>query len=273
MNSLVRHTETTKNRCNSIQLATVAITLLIPMTAASSDTVKICDDLGEWPPFTYFARANGEATTEIKGFTVSLVDRIFTEAGINYSIELLPWKRCLSGVETGTYNMLLNATYNDDRAKIFLFSEAHSTITPNVFFLKSSFPDGPKVEKKADLKNYKIGGIHGYNYDYYGLTENDVINKGIYNYESLVTQLNRGHISIFVENLEILAGFKLVGKNYLEYNMGHKPIKDMPPTPVYMLFNKSNRGEQLKQLIDSKLPTLSGGDQLTTFMTEADKKQ
>lgn len=168
--------------------------------------------------------------------------------------------------------MLLNATYNEERERIFLFSDAHSIITPSVFFLKSAYPNGPQIQFKADLKNYRVGGIHGYNYDYYGLDENDVKNKGVYNYEALIQLLKRGHASIFVENVEILAGFHLVGKNYLEDSIGYKKIEDMPPTPVYMLFHKGDTGRKLKALIDQKIPLWSGGAQLSRFMKENELK-
>lgn len=256
---------------NSLKIVTITSSVFamgMSLATTAAETVKICDDLGEWPPFTYFARHKGEPTQEVQGFTVELVNKVFTEAGISYSIDLLPWKRCLAAVESGSYQMLLNATYNEEREKIFLFSDAHSYITPSVFFLKSAYPDGPQIQVKADLKNYRVGGIHGYNYDYYGLSETDVKNKGVYNYEALVQLLKRGHASIFVENVEILAGFHLVGKNYLEDSIGYKKIEDMPPTPVYMLFNKGEAGKRLKALIDQKLPLLSGSEHLSRFMKE-----
>jgi hypothetical protein len=57
-----------------------------------------------------------------------------------------------------------------------------------------------------------------------------------------------------------------VGKNYLEDGIGYKKIEDMPPTPVYMLFNKGQTGKQLKSLIDQKIPLWSGSEQLSRFM-------
>lgn len=248
--------------------ALLFIALSTTADMALSDTIKICDDIGEWPPFTYFARENGEMTTEVLGYTVNLIDKIFKDAGLEYSIDLLPWKRCLASVESGSHHMLLNATYNEKRAETFLFSDAHSTITPSVFFLKSTFPEGLKIKSKSELKKYRIGGIHGYNYDYYGLDESDIISKGIYNYEALIAQLKREHVSVFVENYEILTGFKLVGKKYLEQSIGSAPIEDMPPTPVYMLFNKGKTGERLKSIIDKQLPILSGSEYLTKYMSE-----
>jgi len=224
--------------------------------ASVSGPIRICDDLGEWPPFVYFERQNGVKSDQLGGMSVKLVQIIMGHYNLEYSLELLPWKRCLMGVQEGRYHMLLNATENEERLKNYWPSVAYSQISPYYFFLQGQ-QSAPTIKRREDLANYRVGGILGYNYEYYGLHENQVTTQGIYNYENLLARLQLGQFDIFVENIEILAGFNAVGEPYLlRKNLAYRPIPGMPPTEIYMLFTRNEEGKELRNRVNQVIEIL-----------------
>ncbi len=87
-----------------------------PTAPLSGSLVGICDDVAEWPPYTYYHRENGRKTGEVRGNSLRVVEAIFARHGIRYEIQLLPWRRCLLEVAGGTrFQMLLSATSNPNR--------------------------------------------------------------------------------------------------------------------------------------------------------------
>ncbi|MCP5160199.1 MAG: transporter substrate-binding domain-containing protein [Hahellaceae bacterium] len=219
-------------------------------------SLQVCDDAGEWPPFVYLERMDGQKTSKVAGLSVSLIHQIADPLGIQLNIELLPWKRCLQGVKDGKYHMLLNATVNDERREEYLISNQHSQTTPYYFYINGKVVS-QKLARRADLGLYRVGGIHGYNYSYYGLEAKDVQSQGIYNYGKLIHRLQAGEFDLFVENYEILAGFSALGENYLETKgLAYAPIPEMSSTGIHMMFTKSPVGEELKHLVDEGLTRL-----------------
>ena len=102
-------------------------------------TIRICDDGGEWAPFTYFMRNNGVKTNKIVRFSVDVIQQIFAKYKIPYTSDLPPWKRCLSGVEKGTkYDMFLSGVKNPEREKKYHISESYYVTTPHYYWSKGS---------------------------------------------------------------------------------------------------------------------------------------
>jgi len=89
---------------------------------------------------------------------------ILTKHAIPYTIELLPWKRCLAELETGDkYLMALSASENPDRDKLFWFRTA--TIKPiTTCFTQGQHPDGVQGAWASRSDSYRLGGIKGYAY-------------------------------------------------------------------------------------------------------------
>jgi polar amino acid transport system substrate-binding protein len=126
----------------SVVLKLAALLLLFisdvrPISALELErkTVQICGDVAEWPPFFYFKRVDGEATTEVVGFTVDVLDEILGKHGVAFEIKMLPWKRCLFEVERGEkYQVALDATYSEERGQKYHFSESHYATVPYYFY-------------------------------------------------------------------------------------------------------------------------------------------
>ncbi|OZG74216.1 hypothetical protein BTA51_04140 [Hahella sp. CCB-MM4] len=213
--------------------------------------VRICDDVSEWPPFIYYVREKGKKSAELQGVAYEVVERAFSQYHLPFDIQLMPWKRCLQAVKKADIHMLLVATLNEEREKSYWLSEVYGQTTPYYFYMENHLPQ-PVINRRSDLARYRVGGILGYNYSYYGLDDKKVENQGIYNYRHLLARLKSGQIDLFVENYEILAGFRAIGESYLQTpNLSYRPIPGMPATDIYMMFTKSEQGWLLRELIDS----------------------
>ncbi len=223
--------------------------------AGIQSPIRVCDDIAEWPPFIYKDRNSRSTKTIVKGLSVDVIKDILSTQELKMDLELLPWKRCLSELERGhLYDMLLNASYSQERAEKYLFSIAYYTVTPHYFYSKKHYPNGLNILAKENLSQYRVGGMLGYNYSYWGLQEADVETSGIYSFEVLISRLHHGTIDLFVENYEVIAGFSKVGRPLLvDKNLHYERVPDMEPTPFYMMFSRTPRGEALRKLVNTGL--------------------
>lgn len=235
-------------------------------TASASPSIRICDDGAEWPPYTYYQRVEGQKTAEVTGYAVEVIRAIFEPRGIAFQVELLPWSRCLAEVETGiNYQMLLNASYSEERAQKYYLSRAFYTTNSYYFYSKRQHPTGLTVPDKASLQNYKVCGILGYNYTAYGVTEIDDI--GVTNYAVLLSKLHAGRCDLFLEKLEIMAGFTVTGENYLaDPDLGYAPVPETAPAPFYMMFPRTEQGLALRDLVDEGLAELEQTGSLQSLL-------
>lgn len=239
----------------------VAATAVPPTIAADLSVVHICDDIGEWPPYSYYKRVNGEKTTEVTGYAVDVAQEILSQHDLSFTVELLPWKRCLDGVEAGQeYQMVFNASYNEERAQKYYISDQFYVMNSYYFYSKKQHPDGLSISGVADLKNYQVCGVLGYNYDEYDVPE---IDTGATDYVSLIGKVQAGRCDLFIEKYEGIAGFSLIGKDFLgDPDLGYAPIADTKPTAFYMMFPKNEQGLELKTMIDTGLKELQASGRL-----------
>jgi polar amino acid transport system substrate-binding protein len=95
----------------SFRLLAAAMFLLVaaPCRAVLPAVINVCDDSAEWPPYTYFERSNGTRTNVLTGFSVEYLRRVMDHAHLRFTIDLIPWQRCMAEVQEGQYAMLLNA--------------------------------------------------------------------------------------------------------------------------------------------------------------------
>ena len=226
----------------------------VPPTAvpATDTVIHICDDGSEWPPYSYYERVNGEKTDKVVGFMVDVVSEIFGKNGVVFTVELLPWQRCQDEVKRGeAYQMLLNASYNEERAQNYHMSQIAYVTNSYYFYSTQNHPAGLEVKDKADLKNFRVCGILGYNYDEYDVPE---IDTGTADMTALIEKLHAGRCDLFIEKLEIMSGFTVMGNDILGGGqLGYAPIVGTEPAPFYLMFAKNEQGLELKNMVDAGL--------------------
>jgi polar amino acid transport system substrate-binding protein len=233
-----------------------AIQLYSTTVIAAPEPVNICEDAGGWPPFIY--QPPESPALAPAGLSVDIADIVFKKLNLNYRITLLPWKRCLHEVEKGNrYVMILNASFNKQRAAMFHFTQAYYEIKPYYFYSRKTHPNGLDIGVLKDLHRFRVGGILGYNYSYYGLADDQIINTGIYNLEALLGRLHGNQYDLVLENYEVVAGFFLLRDAMREFaTLGAAPVPELPPTPFHMIFSKTPDGLILHRKVDAVLSEL-----------------
>ena len=115
-----------------------------------ADTYTVVTD--EWAPFY------GEKVPD-NGYLTQIVKAAFEASGHTLTHSWMPWKRAITEAERGSYQVLMGAYYNEERAKIFEYSKP-ITQTQVVFFEQKG--SNIKYSSLKDLSNYKIGVVRGY---------------------------------------------------------------------------------------------------------------
>jgi polar amino acid transport system substrate-binding protein len=243
----------------------------VPARAPAINSISICEDQNEWPPYSYFRRVNGKKTTALTGYAVDVIDKIFTRRGISYKIDMIPWSRCLAVTSLGEqYAMVLNLSYNPERVKSFMLSRAYYATTAFYYYSRRSHPNGLDISSLADIKKYRVCGVQGYNYESYGLTRGEV-DQGATNFPSLISKMQMGRCALFLEKDEIMLAYAAIGKNYLaDPDIGKAPLPGVKPDSFYFgISRRYPQAEQLRSLIDDELRQMETSGELDALLRKA----
>ncbi|MFO1250880.1 MAG: transporter substrate-binding domain-containing protein [Inhella sp.] len=254
-----------KLRLSPVFLSLIALGSGGALANPALGTVAVCDDVAEWPPFTYRERdARGQAQAKVVGYSVEVLRRILAPQRITLKVELLPWVRCLREVESGQqFQMALNASFSPEREARFLLSQPYYETTHTYFYSRKVYPRGLQLRDVADLTRYHICGVHGYNYSAYGLSDEQV-DRGALDFSRVIAKLHAGRCEIGIEKLEAVAGFKRLGRDLLaDPDLGHAPIPGLARGEFHMLISRQHpQGEALRALIDRGLKALRESGEL-----------
>lgn len=255
----------TRLRTAPLALA-VLLSLALPGRAAAAELSEVlaCDDGAEWPPFTHYLRdAQGQATPALGGFAVDVLQQILGHAGIRVRIELLPWARCQREIELGRYLMALNASYSEDRAQRYYLTQPYYQTTHSYFYSRRLHPQGLPIARLADLQGYRVCGVRGYNYAAYQLPA-ERIDYGARDFAAVVAKLRLGRCDIGLEKLEIVAGYRITGKDLLaDPELGHGTVPDLPPGEFHMMVSRQHpQGPALLALLNRGLSELKASGRL-----------
>jgi len=252
-------------RYGCLMAGAMLVSALCHAQGVGKPMVRICDDAAEWPPYSYYVRKNHEKTLELTGYSVDVIKVILTKHAIPYTIELVPWKRCLAELDAGDkYVMALSASENPDRDKQFWFSNSYYKTHYYLFYSTDSHPDGVAVHGQADLNRYRLGGIKGYAYSSLtAVNKDNMVLTG--DYVELVKMLHAGRFDIFAEDYEVLAGMSEVGSyDFMgDPKLGRMPLPGVPPNEFHMIFTRKNpQGLQLMRLVNKELESMKKSGEL-----------
>lgn len=143
-----------------------------------------------WPPFTDASLPNG-------GLATDLVTTALSRAGYGSTFVQVPWARALHGLGEGTYDILINAWYNDERTRIGQFSSEY--LLNRVLFLK--LKNAPiAYTQLPDLYPYKVAVIRSYAYSP-AFDDDPSFNRvQVGNFPSAVRMLAAGRVDLAVED-------------------------------------------------------------------------
>lgn len=128
--------------------------MLLSSATAVAEPYKVCTN--DWPPFTMME--NGE----VRGIDADLLGLVLNNLGVSYQISLEPWKRCLHRMQHNDLDILLDAFYSEERAKIMIYPSEPTAETSLVLFYAKARPYS--VSSVADLSGLRVGTEPGYAY-------------------------------------------------------------------------------------------------------------
>jgi len=228
--------------------------------------IAICDDGAEWPPFTYYERNVGKKTAHIVGFAVDVIDSIASDEHAQTSIALIPWDQCLAKLAKGEYDMALNASYNDARARYALFSEPYYSLTPSFIFLKGKFSGAFKMADANQLAKRKMCGLRGYSYADFGV-DVSLIDADSQDFDAAFQKLRAGRCDVILARIEVLNGFAKVGDNYLTKDIDYGRIKEANRSEFHMLISKkSTNRDDLRAAINRGIEKLKASGTLKKML-------
>lgn len=266
-----------QTRCSCVLRLLQACLLAAPMAALAADapparlSIAICDDENEWPPYSYFQRVGGKKTGVLTGFAVAVIREIFTRRAVDYTIELIPWPRCMAVATLGRqYGMVLNLSYNEERARAFLFSRPYYATTSYYYYSRRNHPRGLAIQGVADIRKHRVCGVQGYNYEGYGMAPGEV-DQGAKSFPALISKMQLGRCALFLEKDEVMTAYAAIGKDYLaDPDIGKAPIPGMKPDLFYFGISKRfPRAEEVKLVIDEELQQMEASGKLGELWKKA----
>lgn len=234
-------------------MAVLMLACLLPPAHALE--LKVCVETDDFPPFDYRSESKQQRLIgDSGGSSIELLSWLGKSLKLSVSLHRLPWPRCMAAVESGAMDMALDAYFDSSRARRFDYSSAYYYLTPQLFYLRDRFPDGPPGQTVTNLKKLRGCGIHGYSYAHYGLQAGDLDSKA-QTHEQLVEKLKAGHCDYFLEELEILQGFALTGRDYLaDQQIASAQVADAKHPQLHLLLSRNSQAVQtLKPAINKAI--------------------
>ena len=222
-------------------------------------SISICDDENEWPPYIFFERTGGKKGDRVVGFSIDVLDDIFSRHQIRYAITMLPWARCLLEVSKGSkFQMALDLSTSPEREIDYWVSQAYYTTNTYYYFSRKKYPQGMTINAMVDLKKYRVCGIHGYNVNYagyLGFFKPGEIDQGTKTFDALIAKIHLQRCDVFLEQYQAMQGYALIGKPFLDDpNLGRAPMPGLMPSPFRFAISRQYvHGERLIKLIDQEI--------------------
>jgi len=145
----------------------------------------------EYPPFT-------DSKIPSQGWTWAIIKAALETQGYkNISLDFIPWARAVTLSKKGEYDGLLNAYWNKERTKHYLFSVPIGKVGTWLFRRKDR-SDILYNGNLESIKNYYIGVVRGY-------TISDVFDKADFLKKQKVVNTEQGLKMLFKNRLDLFA--------------------------------------------------------------------
>ncbi|MBH9579297.1 substrate-binding periplasmic protein [Inhella proteolytica] len=223
---------------------------------AADPPVQVCFDEADHTPYLY-----RDAQGRWQGATLALTRAVLDRAGLAVQWRPMPWPRCLREVQEvaqrGEIELLIYGSRNQERERQFLFTQPLHRVTGGVWYSRRSYPQGPRLERLEDLGQYRLCGIHGYNYGW--LSERGVsgVDSGALSLKAVLDKLARGRCELVLSSREPVRGAAQLGFVSLPEDFEFLPYPGREPVSQHLLVGRgSPRAEELLRRLDQALSEL-----------------
>ena len=123
----------------------ILIIFLVPSIVAAQNVLKIVTVNS--PPYCSEELLNGGVYTEI-------TTEAFREAGYEVQVSFMPWARALQGTQIGTFDILMQASFKEEREETLFYS---NSVMKEEVVLLTKINSQILYNKIADLEEYTVG--------------------------------------------------------------------------------------------------------------------
>lgn len=231
--------------------------------ALADQTLAICDDINEWPPYLYYQRDNGAKTAKLAGYAVEVLDEILAAHRIKYTVTLLPWARCLSSVAAGTHALAINVVRNPERERNYLLTTTYYSVRNFYFYSRKHHPDGLPINGVEDVRKQQVCGILNYDHSSMGFKPGQ-IDQGSKTYDALITKLHLGRCTLFISQYEAMLGYALIGHRYFDDpDLGYSQIPGYRLASFTMAVSRAvPYGPELRKLLSQGISAMHASGRL-----------
>jgi len=199
--------------------------------------IPVCDDNAEWPPYTYLPLVHGKKSAWPTGYAVEYLQRILSARKVHFTLDLIPWRRCLREVERGQYALLLNSADNAERERSYLVAKPYYATTLVYFFDQAR--SKPVINTAADLHKLHLCGVRDYNYAAFGLSASDMDTEADSPVSALL-KMKKGRCDAVPERLEVVLGYQSMGAISLQARaIGYERVPGLAPSTFHMMVSRN----------------------------------
>jgi len=220
------------------------IFLLFGLFLYAAETIHICDDAAEWPPFIFKDKSENN---KLVGISVEIADNVFKKIGKNYKIDLIPWKRCLYLVEhydkVHKYEMFMDGSYSKERAEKFYLTEPIYSLHPAIWFNKNEFTKKSIMQIiKNDPDSLRYCDVNGYQVEKYhkflGVSKDKKIDQGARTSCDAIKKIAENRCDAMIAAYEGMIGYKVTGKCKFPDNISYVLLPVRVTPKFYMFISK-----------------------------------
>lgn len=216
------------------------LTLLVShSTQLKADPVKICAI--DWPPYT-FAGNDHKANQIVKGISYEIVSEVFNRLDKSFTMEVLPWARCLKLVKDGSYDGIMDDSDPADQLR------PATGFYPLAIYVPQDASEA--VFNWQNMNKKVVGMVNGYAYtqaitDFDGWEKRLVVRD-----EQLIHMLKTGRLNYIL--MDIFSA-PILAK---QHRVSVKPLLPLvDSTKLHLVFSENRQllskafDEQVKELI------------------------
>jgi polar amino acid transport system substrate-binding protein len=245
----------------------LGITLILPIKNGFAGTpVSICGEPAA--PFLYETAGGNQEKKDIAGIHLGNFQLLSELTGLKFTFDILPWKRCLNYVENysklGDPEIAIDATFNTERAKKFLYVGPMYAISTAVFYSRKRFPDGPRSKKTGgviswinEMQHFSICGILGWNYEMYyvehGIPRSNKVIRTPAGYQGMFRMLSSGRCDLVETHPALVLGTMIAGDLDMPKDIACSKMNEEPEKFYMIVARKSPRAEELVARLSTAL--------------------
>lgn len=251
------------------KLILFVLAIAVNLTAANgfaAAPVSVCGE--SWPPYLYEKESENQADNEVAGIHLANFRALAELTGLEFTFALLPWKRCVHGVENysrpGDPEVALDASFSAERAEKFYFVGPIYTWGTAVFYSRNRFPDGPfsqrfgrVITRIGDMQDFSICGLMGHNYDSYytkyNIPRSVKIDQTPAGYPGVFKMLSNQRCDVVETHPQVVLGTMLIGKMEMPKDIACRKLISDPQNFYLMVSKKSPRAEELVAQLSTAL--------------------